>query len=160
MLNAWLARSSSGQAKIKYFYVPVRRHSQIRGLDIAVNDALLVRGCQSFYQLHDQVERLALIKWAGNQFFFQRYARNQFHHQKIGVIPGVEVVHNCDVWMSQAGKGKGFFTEAAAGSLIGETAGRQYLQGDIAVEALVTSPVDNAHTSGANLLRDVVAAKI
>jgi hypothetical protein len=61
--------------------------------------------------------------------------------------------------MGQARQGKRFLPETAARFLIGETAGGQHFNGNVAVQTLVTSSVNDAHASGANLFCYLITAK-
>ena len=77
----------------------IRSDAEIRGLDVTVNDALLVRSGQAFEQLNNQPQRFRFRDWAGMQLLFERHAWNHFHHQKIGSVLRIEIVHYRDVWM-------------------------------------------------------------
>src|SRR5262249_21956688 len=90
---------------------------------------------------------------------FQGYARHQFHDQKIRAINSVKVVDDRDIRMSQTRESQGLLAKATPGRLIRETAGRQYFNGNVAVEALIMSAVDDAHTTIANLLCHSVPPK-
>jgi hypothetical protein len=46
-----------GQAKVENLRVPVRHEEDVLGLQIAVNDALVVRGGQSVCDVHGIVDR-------------------------------------------------------------------------------------------------------
>src|SRR5215467_9758449 len=57
------------------------------------------------------------------------------------------------------GQGRGFFAEMAACGLVGESAGRQDLYGDIALELLVAREVDHSHSARGYFLQDVIVAQ-
>src|SRR5215469_9047640 len=57
------------------------------------------------------------------------------------------------------GQGRGFFAEMAACGFVGESAGRQDLYGDIALELLVAREVDHSHSACGNFLQDVIVAQ-
>ena len=61
--------------------------------------------------------------------------------------------------MVQLGEGEGFVAEALASILVAERAGRQNLEGDVAVQALIMGPEHQTHASGADLLENAVMAE-
>ena len=61
--------------------------------------------------------------------------------------------------MVQLGERKGFFAEPFSGSVVSEHAEGQNLKGHVAIELLVVSAVDHAHSAGADLLENDVVSE-
>ena len=62
--------------------------------------------------------------------------------------------------MIQLGKSAGFVVETVTCGFIGESSGRENLDGDIAVEAGIVGEVNNSHSAAADSLKDSVMAEI
>ena len=90
------------------------------------------------------------------QLFRQRQAFDVLHHQEIGFILAIEVMHRSDVGMIQLGKCQRLFAESLARFRIGERARRQDLDGHLALQPLVHRPIDASHAAGADLFQQRV----
>ena len=92
------------------------------------------------------------------QAFIERAAGDEFRHQEVGTIFGIEVEDGRHVGMVQAREGQRFAAKPLAGSFVGQHAGGQNFDRDLALEALVVGEIDDAHPAGSNLFADAVVA--
>jgi hypothetical protein len=61
-----------------------------------------------------------------------------------------------DVGVIEASKGKSFFAEARAGTIVGERSGGKHLQSNVAVELQVVGAKDHTHPTRPDLLKHAV----
>jgi hypothetical protein len=61
--------------------------------------------------------------------------------------------------MVQLCKSQGFSAETLAGDFVGQSAGGQYLQRNIAIQLLIMSAIHHAHAAGSNVLDNAVVAE-
>ena len=89
-----------GQPEVEHLDPTLRRHGDVVGLQVAVDDALLVRLVQRLGDLRRDRDRLG----DGNRSFLnplaQRHAAHELHHQEVDALLGVEVVDHPDVGMA------------------------------------------------------------
>ena len=152
-------RSFLGQTEIEDLQSPVRRDADVAGLEITVNDAGIVRGGKPLRELLAQLEDRFLWKGAGLDLVAERHARHELHDQQVEAVRGVEVVNARDVRVTQPGQGHGLVSKPRPGFRVFKGRGRQDLDGDVAIEAVVERPVDDAHATGAEFLDDAVTPK-
>src|SRR5262249_5357306 len=79
----------------------VRRQKEIRGFDVAMNDALRVSGVQRICQGQGHVDDRRDVEWAPTESMLERLAVEQLHRDKRRIIAGV--VDGADLWMIEAG---------------------------------------------------------
>ena len=135
---------------------------QILGLDVAVNDAVLMGELEGFANRRHDGEGLLRCEPARRHGLAQVDTIDKFHEQeeKAGGFPGsgfwglgywgrreTEIVDGDDVWMVQAGEGPGF-----AGKAIGErgilfAARGEEFQGDHPVQRFLPCFEDDAHAA-------------
>ncbi len=114
------------------------------------------------------LERGSNLQADGNPFLFRQgtfaqaltecFAGNVLHDEEIDSVLVIEVVDRSNVWMVELGQGQGFLAESFARRVKAQLAGREHFQGNIAVEALIPSAIDHAHSPGADLFDDLVMA--
>src|SRR5580765_7975470 len=92
---------------------------------------------QSICDLQSTIERL--IDWEGPsiQALRQGDTRNEFHHDEIDAIHGVNVMNGDDIGMVQSRRRSGFLNESALEGLAGNQFGRNDLQSNVAIQAIV-----------------------
>ena len=146
-----------GDAKVEDFHLTVAEKEDIAGLDVAVDDALLVRVVQTATDLsHDgdfvfQGQRLALGDEAAELVTVE-----ELHDDEEAAVVLAHVVDGDDVGVAEAGAGLGF-TEKAGAELVGDLdLGGDDLEGDGAVEDGVMGFVDHAHAAAADAPEDMV----
>ena len=74
----------------------------------------------------------------------QRYTGHVLHHQKADPLLRIKIVDGGDVGMVQLRQRQGFLAEMFARGIVGERLGRQYLDGDVAVEVFIAGAIDFA----------------
>ena len=147
-----------GQAEIRDLGGAVRGHEHVGGLEVAVDDAGLVRGVDR------TSNALAQAGCFGERQ--QRVADLAGEASPFHVLQGEEglpvvladFVDLNDVRMLDAGDGLGLATEADDGVRLGACSGKNHLQGDQAFEASLLGLVDHAHAALAQFAEDHVAA--
>ena len=135
---------------------PLHQHD-VRRFDVAVDDALFVRGREAARDLggdldgvvdrerptlDPRLERLALVIPHGDE------------HLAIGGLVGV--VNRADVGMVERRGRFGFEHEAFPSVLVAGQIGREELQGDKPIEVRVEGLVDDAHAAATQLFQDPV----
>ncbi len=99
----FVRRHAFGEAEVGEFDVVFAGDENIGGLDVAVHDAILVRGGEGVGDLHRVAERgfdgQRLRAHAG----FQRFAVDQLHGDEGAAILIADVVHGADVAIIQRG---------------------------------------------------------
>ena len=132
---------------------------QVGGLDVAMDDAGLVRVVEAIADLRHQIE--ARVERERRLVLDQRReidAVEQFHDDGEIAVRLVELVDGDDVRMIEAGRGAGFLREAGAQRLIVVQLADHLLDGDDAVEDGVVALVNHAHRSLADALDDGITA--
>ena len=128
-------------------------------LQIAVDDALLVRGGEAAHDLEAVLNRLACGQGTGRHPRAQRVAVEQFRDRVRDAGVRSEVVNREDVGMRERRDRLGFAFEARKGRrILGELI-RQNLDCDVAIERRVASLVDLAHAARANRRENLVRAE-
>ena len=121
----------------------------VAGFQIAMRDALLVRGFERVGDLFGNGQRFI----EGNRALFdalrQRLTLHQFHHQ----VVGADVVERADVGVIQGSDRAGFRLEALAEAF------RRNFDGDIAAKARVVGAIHLAHPARADGREDLVRAE-
>ncbi len=131
------------------------RDKNIRGLDVAMDDAFGVRGVEGVGDLDSQLEQ-------GFEFYgprtdtMQSHTVEKFHRDEGLAVLIANVVDGADVGMVQGGRSLGFALKSGqdlgiAGDIFGEK-----FQGNEAMEARVLSFVNDSHAATAELFGDPV----
>ncbi len=137
-----------------------RSEQDVRGLDIAVNDAMAVRVPEGFghllSDLADAIQRRPLALFHG---IGESLAIDKFHHQKRHalVFANVEDGHNSG--MGQSARGARLAIEALAefvGLYAGQGRCKDGLQGDNSIHRGVARPEYTAHRAVAQLIENLI----
>ena len=150
---------AAGQAEVEHLHDAVVAHHEVRGLDVAMDDAGGMGGRQRLGRLPEQPGQffhgpaLADQRLQGPPF-------DQLHAEKgpAGGLPGV--IDRADVRVVQGAGGAGLAAEArqpygVPGTLLG-----QELQGDGPVEAVLPGLVHHPHAAAAEQAQDLVAGDL
>src|SRR5262249_1653596 len=146
------------ETEVEDLDAPVFREEHVLGLQIAMDDALVVRGRQAAGDLHAVLDRLADRQRAALQRLTQRLAGEQLRHDVRRRCVGADVVDDDDVGMVERGGSARLLFEAPEAIGIGGEERRQDLEGDVAAEPRVTGAEDLAHTARADGTDDFVGA--
>ncbi len=149
-----------GEPEIENLKASVGGQAKICRLQVAMDDALRMRGPQALRKLQSQANHLVRGDRTGGQLLIECVPRDVFRDQKVGFIRGIEIVDRRDVGMVQLGERQRFLAESFPGIFVGKSAGRENFYGDITLQLLVVRKEDHSHPARANLLHDAVVAKI
>jgi hypothetical protein len=121
-----------------------------------MDDALLVRRCETAGDLDADLDRLAWCDSAVDEALSQGFTVEQLGHQVCGAVVGADVVNREDIWMRQGGDRAGFTFEPRAAVLILRDLDRKNLDRDVAIEPGVVRPIHLTHSARADGLRDEI----
>ena len=101
-----------GQAEIENFGVAAFRDENVGGLDVAMNDALAVRGVESVGDVDGEREKAIHLHRAGGDGVLERLAVEKFHGDEGFAVCIADFVDGADVRVIQSGSGFGFAAKA------------------------------------------------
>ncbi len=93
-----------GQAEVEDLDLPGRGHLDVGGLEVAVDDTLLVRCLEPFRDLQEERDRLVDRDRAAGDAIGQRLAVDQLHDQEARALLGLEAVQGGDVGVVERGQ--------------------------------------------------------
>jgi hypothetical protein len=144
------------QTEIEHLHGAIGPHLDVRGLQIAMNNALLVRRSQRFSNLlRDRNAFVERHRALGNAIC-KRRPFDELHDQSPGAVRFFKAVNCRDVGMIQRCENLGFTLEARRS--LGVTCERlaQDLQRDIALEPRVTRAIHLAHAARSEQADDLI----
>ena len=128
----------------------------VRGFDVAVDDAFRVGGVERVGNLDRQPEQNIGFDRSAGDAMLQRHPVEKFHDQKGMAICLPDLMDGADIGMVQRRGRLRLPLEAGQGlSVFGDVNG-QKLQGYKSVEGCVLGLVDNPHAAATQLLDDAV----
>ncbi len=86
----------------------------------------------------------------------QPATRDQLHRDVDAPVAVANVVNRAHRRMVERGRELGFLDETRTRGFVGQRAGREYFQSDVAIQFGVVSAVDFAHAAGANRGHDLI----
>jgi hypothetical protein len=92
------------EPEVQHLHGTVRTQLDVRGLEVAMNDALLVRGLKSFRDLFCDRQRFVDRDRPAPNALRQIVALDQFHHQRANAARFFEAVNVRDIRMVQGGE--------------------------------------------------------
>ena len=142
-------------AEIHQLHAALARDHDVRGLDVAVDDAAVVHVIEGARDLHrddrgDVVGQAA----AALEQVIQVDAADVLHHDEERAPLAMEVVDMDDVFVLEAGQGAGLALEAGGQLLVRADRGLERLDGHHPVELLLDGAVDDGHSAGRHLLHN------
>ena len=144
------------EAEVEDLDAAVPRHEHVVGLQVAVDDALGVRGGETERHLRRVVGRLAERERPVAQPLAQRLALEQLRHDVRDIALAADVVERQDVGMAERRHGARLALEALAALGALAEVRRQHLDRHVATEPGVARAVDLAHPSRTERGRDLV----
>ena len=136
--------------------MPAIGYENVRGLDVAMHDALGMRGVERIGDLNAERKQSVEFHRAPCDHVLQRRAVEEFHHDEGAAILLADVVNGADVGMIERRRGLGFALKTAQGlGIAGDFIGKE-LEGDKTVEAGVLRLVNHAHAAAPQLFDDPV----
>jgi hypothetical protein len=155
----WAARCGGREfceAEIENFGVAALGDKDIRGLDVAMDDAVGMGGVERVGDFDTDAEEHFEIERTAGDVMLQRFAVEKFHDD-VGVgVFFAEIVDGADVWMIESGGGLGFALEALERLMIvGQGFGEEF-QGHEAMELGVFCFVNDAHAAATEFFGDAI----
>ena len=152
-------RSPPGQPEVEDLDVAVLRDEQVLRLDVPVNDAACVRGSQTLRDLGRVIRGPAGGQGSRGELLAEGLPFEQLcdGEEDLRLLPEVE--DREDVGMRERRDGPRFPFESFEGFGVLRQAIRENLDGDLAVQFRVTSPIDLAHASRPERGKDLVRTK-
>ena len=145
-----------GDAEVEDLDPPVVRDEQVVGLQVAVDDALVVRGGEPLGDLARVVDGLARRQRAAVQAAAQRFAFEQLRDDVGRAVVDADVVDGQDVRVIELPGGARLLLEAMQPARIRRERLGDQLDRDVAPETRIARAVDLAHAAGAEPADDLV----
>ena len=128
----------------------------IRGLDVAMDDALDVSGVERVGNVDGNIEQAIEFERLAADEMLERLAIEKFHGDKGFAVLLADVVNGADVGMIKGGGGLGFALETCEGlRVFGDIVGKKF-ERDETVQANVFGFVNDAHAAAAEFFGDAV----
>jgi hypothetical protein len=108
-----------GQPEIEDLHHPVPAHEHVLGLQVAVDDAALVRGRETSRHLRRMVDGLPPGQVATVQVFAQRFPLEPLRDDVRHALMRAHVVHGQEVRVAEGSRGPRLLLEAAQAIRIG-----------------------------------------
>ena len=143
------------ETEVEDLHEAVLRDHDVLGLQVAVDDAGLVRLREAARDLHREIERLLDGQRSAVDEVAQRPAVDELHREIRRGTGLADFEDRDDVRMIQRGRGARLERETREAFLVREEVFRQDLQRDLAAEPRVRRAVDLAHPAGAEPVDDL-----
>ncbi len=161
-LEAWGLVERFGETKVQHLHRAVLTQLDVRGLEIAMDDALLVRRFERFGDLSCDPQRFVNGNRSSSDPFGEVLPLDDLHHQRqrgdAACRRLLEPVDLGDARMIEGRQHFGFALESGQPVAIAGHLRRQHLQRDVALQARVSGSVDLTHTPGAQWSDDFIGA--
>jgi hypothetical protein len=145
-----------GEAEVEHFYQAITRDHDVRGLQIAVNDAGGMCFRQRIGDLDGTFQCFIEPQPLAPDHLVERFARHVFHGDEVDAVGLRDVVDVNDVGMVKSGYCLGLLYEPPLSLGIGDFLGRQNLDGDEPVQVRVPGLVHHAHSAVAERFDDMI----
>ncbi len=103
------------ETEIQNFRLAALDEKNIRGLDVAMDDAFGVRGVEAIRDLNAGVQQLGDLDGLAVDAMFERLAFEQFHGDERAAVEIADIVDGADVGMIQRGRGARFAAKTLDG---------------------------------------------
>ena len=137
------------QPEVQHLDGPVALHLDVGGLQVAMDDAGLVRRFQSVRELRGDGEHLVGRHRSPGDARFQRRTLDQLQHQRPHAAVFLDAVDLCDVRVVERGQQLGLPLEPGQPIGIGGEDVPEQLEGDVAVQPRVAGAIHFAHPARA-----------
>jgi hypothetical protein len=153
------------QAEVKHLDGTVRPHLDVRGLQVAMHDALLVRRLERLGQLPGDRQGLIHRERAARDALCEILAVDELHHERVDaggraatrrLVALHDTIYLGDIGVTERGERARFPLEASAAIRIGGNCRGKNLDRDGAIEAGVARFVNLSHAPGANQPEDFI----
>ena len=150
---------TSGQAKVQHLHDAIGPDLDVGRLQVAVDDAGVVRGFERQGDLMRDGQRLVGRDRALRDAVGKRGPFDQFEHERHLAVLLLETVDGRDVRVVERGQDLGFALEPREARRIGRHRRRQDLDRHVAFQLAVARAIDLAHSAFADLRGDFVGAE-
>lgn len=151
-------RDGLGEAEVEDLYLAVARERDVRGLQVAVRDRLVVRGLERRRDLRRDPQGLVHGHRAAGEALSEAVTVDEFQHEHMRGSGVLEPVDLRDVGMVQRREQLRFPSEARHTLGIRREGLRQQLERNISLQSRIPGAIDVAHPAGADqLLHDIGA---
>ena len=148
-----------GDAEVHDLRAAVVEQADVARLDVAVHDAALMSVAEAAADLDQHVDLLAeRQRFRPPQHDLEVGAGQQLHRDEGDATVLAELVDDDDVRVLQPRGGLGLDLEALAAVRVEAAVAGQRLERDLALEGLVSGPVDHPHPATADAARQQIAA--
>ena len=144
------------QSKVENLGVSALGDKDIRGLDVAVDNTLRVRGIERVGNLDGQTEQNIGFHGPAGDAMLQRYAVEKLHCEKGMAILLPDFVDGADIRMVERRSRPRLALEPRQGLRVFDHLIGKELQGDKAVEGYIFRLVNHAHATAPELLENAV----
>ena len=158
-LAALLRVRELGEAEVEDLHAAVVGDEDVLGLQVPVDDPLLVRGREAVDDLERVVDRLARRELAAREDRPERLALEQLLDDVGRALVRADVVDRGDVGMVQDARRLGLLLEPAQPVGVGGEGGGQDLDRHVAAQARVLRAIHLSHPARADLREDLVGAE-
>ena len=145
-----------GQAEVEDLHPAVPGEEEVLGLQVAVNDALLVRRGEAARDLDREVDRFPERQRPRGEALAQCLALEQLEDEVGRVALETDVEHREDVGVVERSRRSGLVREAAHPHGVGLSVGGDHLDRDFAANPRVAGAVDLARAPRAERRQDLV----
>jgi hypothetical protein len=139
--------------------VPFAAHQDVRGLEVPVNEAALMRGGERVGQRSRHGDEAFDRQTVGRNSLCQGKPLDQLHGKEVNALGFLHRVDGDDVGMVDGGESPGLSSETGQPVRIGRKRLGQDLDGDLAVEAGVEGSPDLTHAPLADLLDEAIVGE-
>jgi hypothetical protein len=148
-----------GQAEVEDLRPAVPGYEEVLGLQVAVNDALLVGRGEAAGDLDPEVDDLPRRQRSPGEPYPQGFALEQLEDEVGRIALQTDVEHREDVGMADGSRCSSLVRKATHPCGLGSFLGSDDLDRDIAADPRVASAVHLSHPSRAEGRQDLVRAK-
>jgi hypothetical protein len=149
-----------GDAEVENLHIAVRGQHDVGRLHVAVDDAAVVRLAKASRHRGGDAQGVGGGERPAGDRAVERLALVASHHDVQLVVVGLaDLVDRADVRMLERRGGTRLDHEALLGRFVRAQVGRQELEGDVASEARVVSPINDPHSTTAETLDDLVSGQ-
>ena len=150
------SRHELREAEIEDLDLTARGQEEVPRLDVPVDDPLDVSRVERVRDLGPELRHPLRGQRGLPEELLEGRPLEQLEHEEGLVLVGPDVVEDADVGVVQAGDGRRLALEPLHGARGAGARGMEELEGDLAPEARVARPVDDAHAAAPQAARHLV----
>jgi hypothetical protein len=138
------------ESEVEHLDEAVARERDIVGLQVAVDDAAIVRSFDRAGNLQRDLQSGLDAQRSSVQPIRERLAVDELEHQHLAAVVVFDAVNRGDVRMINSRNDGRFPLEPCDSPGVGREIGRQCLQRDVAFQLRIASAIDLAHSAAAD----------